>query len=91
MKAFTNFESNQAFIDGGLFSMNLLLAIHAAGLGACCLNTCYPSTKENEVKKVAGIPQNERLIMMIAVGSLKDNYSVAYSPRNPTDEIYVSH
>lgn len=91
VKAFTNFESNQAFIDGGLFSMNLLLAIHAAGLGACCLNTCYPSTKENEVKKAADIPKNERLIMMIAVGSLKDNYSVAYSPRNPTDEIYVLH
>lgn len=91
VKAFTSFESNQAFIDGGLFSMNLLFAIHAAGLGACCLNTCYPSTKENKVKKAADIPKNERLIMMVAVGSLKDKYSVAYSPRNPTDDIYVSH
>lgn len=91
VKAFTNYESNQAFIDGGLFSMNLLLAIHAAGLGACCLNTCYPSSKEKEVKTAAAIPDNERLIMMIAVGSLKDKYSVAYSPRNHTDEIYVSH
>lgn len=71
--------------------MNLLLAIHSAGLGACCLNTCYPSKKEREVKRAAGIPHNERLIMMIAVGSLKDNYSVAYSPRNPTEQVFVSH
>jgi len=91
VKAFTNYESNQAFIDGGLFSMNLLLAIHAAGLGACCLNTCYPSKKEKVVKNAAAIPDNERLIMMIAVGNLKDDYSVAYSPRNHTDEIFVAH
>lgn len=91
IKAFTKFESNQAFIDGGLFSMNLLLAIHAAGLGACCLNTCYPFSKESEVKKAAGVPHNERLIMMIAVGSLMENYDVAYSPRNPTEEIFISH
>ncbi|MGP9670037.1 nitroreductase family protein [Pseudoalteromonas sp. AOP31-A2-14] len=91
VKAFTSFESNQAFIDGGLFSMNLLLAIHAAGLGACCLNTCYPFVRESMVKKIAGIPYNERLIMMIGVGSLLENYEVAYSPRNPTEEIFTGH
>lgn len=90
-KAFTKYESNQIFIDGGLFSMNLLLAIHAAGLGACCLNTCYPYSLENKVKTVASIPNEERLIMMIAVGCLKEHYSVALSTRNPTDEILVSH
>ena len=90
-KAFTSFESNQVFIDGGLFSMNLLLAIHAAGLGACPLNTCYPYYLENKVKTIATIPNSERLIMMIAVGCLKSEYSVAYSARNPTDDIFISH
>lgn len=90
-KAFTAFESNQVYIDGGLFSMNLLLSIHAAGLGACCLNTCFPYVREIEVKKVASIPSSERIIMMIAVGSLKENFSVAFSPRNPTNEIFVVH
>jgi len=90
-KAFTLYESNQVFIDGGLFSMNLLLAIHAAGLGACPLNTCYPSFLEKKVKRVSAIPDNERLIMMIGIGCLKESYSVAYSSRNSTDEIFVSH
>lgn len=90
-KAFTKYESNQIFIDGGLFSMNLLLAIHAAGLGACCLNTCYPYFTEKKVKEISGIPDSERLIMMIAVGCLKEDYSAAYSCRNPTNEIFVSH
>lgn len=90
-KAFTSYESNQIFIDGGLFSMNLLLAIHAAGLGSCPLNTCYPSFTEQKVKTVSEIPDNERLIMMIGVGCLKDQYSVAYSPRNPTTDIFTNH
>lgn len=90
-KAFTSYESNQVFIDGGLFSMNLLLAIHSAGLGACPLNTCYPAYREQKVKKISSIPDNERLIMMIGIGCLKESYSVAYSPRNPTDEIFVTH
>lgn len=90
-KAFTSYESNQVFIDGGLFSMNLLLALHAAGLGACPLNTCYPYFIEKKVKGLSSIPDNERLIMMIAVGCLKENYSVAYSTRNSIDQILVSH
>lgn len=90
-KAFTSYESNQIFIDGGLFSMNLLLAIHAAGLGACALNTCYPPFLENQVKKVAAISDSERLIMMIAVGCLKDLYGVAYSARNSTKDIFINH
>lgn len=90
-KAFTSYESNQIFVDGGLFSMNLLLAIHAAGLGACPLNTCYPYFLENSVKRISDIPDNERLIMMIAVGCLKENYSVAYSARKPTEETLIIH
>ena len=90
-KAFTSYESNQIFIDGGLFSMNLLLAIHAAGLGSCPLNTCYSSIMEQKVKAVSEIPDNERLIMMIGVGCLKESYHVAYSHRNPTTDIFTEH
>lgn len=91
VKGFTRNEHNQIFIDGGLFSQNLLLAIHAAGLGACPLNTCYTFRGENKVKVIANIPKNERLIMMIAVGALKDEYKVAYSPRNPTEDVLIKH
>lgn len=90
-KAFTRYESNQVYIDGGLFSMNLLLALHAEGLGACPLNTCVPYFKENKIKKISSIPDNERLIMMIAVGSLKSEYNVACSVRNPTKDFFTTH
>ena len=53
--------------------------------------TKYFVEVENKVKKVALISKVERLIMMIAVGCLKDSYGVAYSARNPTKDILIKH
>lgn len=91
IKAFTKYESNQLFIDGGLFSMNLMFALHAAGLGACPLNTSYPYFSENMVKEIAKIPKNERLIMMLGIGNLKEEFLVAYSCRNEIENFFRSH
>nr|WP_244962219.1 nitroreductase family protein [Algibacter amylolyticus] len=87
IKAFTTLENNQIFIDGGLFSMNLVLALHSQGIGACCLNTCFPFTSEKNVKSVGNIDANERLIMMIGIGNIKDNYKVAISKKKDLNEI----
>lgn len=91
IKAFTRYEHNQLFIDGGLYSMNLMLSLHAAGLGSCPLNTCMPWLKEAKLKKSAGIPDHERLIMMIAVGNLLDEFSVAQSEKYPIDKVVRLH
>ncbi|VVO71298.1 hypothetical protein PS862_01351 [Pseudomonas fluorescens] len=90
-RAFTQNESNQLFIDGGLFSMNLILALHSAGLGSCALNTSYSYLKEYRAKKAAQIPSNERLIMMLAVGHMKSTLKVAASPRKAIREFVISH
>ena len=90
-KAFSKMESNQIFIDGGLFSMNLVLALHSLTIGACCLNTCFPYVREKKVKKVGNIASNERLIMMMGIGHLKDNYNVAISKKKDLSEILEIH
>lgn len=90
-KGFSKNESNQIYIDGGMFSMSLLYAIHSAGLGACPLNTCVYFKQELKIKSIANIPPNERVIMMIAVGSLKDRFQVAYSARNPLNQVLIEH
>lgn len=90
-ESFTNLEKNQVFVDGGLFSMNLLLALHSKGIGACCLNTCFPFTTELKVKKTGKIKSSERLIMMVGIGYLKDEFKCAYSIKKEVDEILVQH
>ncbi|MCF8273425.1 MAG: nitroreductase family protein [Flavobacteriaceae bacterium] len=90
-KAFTTLESNQLYIDGGLFSMNLVLSLHSKGIGSCCLNTCFPFTSEKKVKKIGEIPNNEKIIMMVGVGNLKSNYKVAISKKKALTEIIRIH
>ena len=90
-KSFTKLESNQVYVDGGLFSMSLILALHSLGLGACCLNTCFPYTTEKKVKLVGDISENEKLIMMIGIGNLKDFYKVAISNKKQLSELLEIH
>lgn len=91
LKGFTKMEQNQVFVDGGLISMNLVLALHHMGIGSCCLNTCFPYTREIKIKKIGGIPENERLIMMIGIGYWKDEFKVAYSKKKNVDDILRIH
>ncbi|WP_372757869.1 nitroreductase family protein [Mariniflexile sp.] len=90
-KAFTKLESNQIYIDGGLFSMNLVLSLHSQGIGACCLNTCFPFTSEKKVKQIGTIPENEKVIMMIGIGNLKETYKVAISRKKDLTQIMTIH
>ena len=87
VRRFTKMEGNQVFVDGGLFAMNLLLSLHAQGIGSCCLNTCVPYVVENEIKHLGNIPESERLIMMIGIGKLKENFEVAISDRIAVGQI----
>lgn len=91
IKSFTYYEGNQLFVDGGMFSMSLLLAIHAQGLGACALNTCRPYWHEKKIKTIGNIPPHERIIMMIAVGTIKKQFKVAISKRKALNQILKKH
>jgi nitroreductase len=88
---FTNLEYNQVFVEGGIFSMNLVHSLHARGIGSCCLNLCVPFVREKIIKETAGIGNNERLIMMIGIGYYNDNNLVAYSNRKDTNDILFIH
>lgn len=80
-------ERNQPFIDGGLFSMSLLNALEYEGLGACALNAMMPVESEQKVLKLLDVLDNERLIMFISVGNLKDSIKVPLSHRDDITNI----
>lgn len=82
-------ERYQSWIDGGLFSMSLIYALHSLGLGSCCLNWSMGFKKDMEMKKFLDMPQTETIIMLIAVGALPESLMVAESCRKNTDEVMV--
>lgn len=79
-------ERNQGWIDGGLFAMTLVYALHSLGLGSCMLNWSVPTARDANFRAAFGIPENQGVICMIAVGHLPDTFSVAQSPRRPVDD-----
>jgi len=89
--AFTKYESNQLFTDGGLFSMNLILALHSKGIGSIALNTDIPYVIEKQMKQQGDIPEHERLIMYLGIGKLKSKYKVAISQRKETNRLLSIH
>lgn len=86
-------QRNQLYIDGALFSMSLIYALHAAGIATCPLNLAVRNRQEKNIKTAGDIPQDQRLIMMIAVGApLEDNgFKAAASPRRPALEMFHMH
>jgi nitroreductase len=85
-------QRNQMYVDGALFAMMLLLAIEAHGYSSVPLNLAVTNGTEAEIKSVAGIPTNERLIVMIAFGISEGvQRKAARSPRRSLQEIAAFH
>ena len=80
LKAFLYYEIHQAYIDGGLYAMNLINALHSLGLGTIPLSCGFTHDK---LKGLADfdIPKNEVPIVIIGVGNLLENFNVAISKR----------
>ena len=80
-------ERNEGFVDGGLFSMSLLLALESIGLAACPLNTRMTIDRENETRHLLGVPDNEFLVMYIAVGHFSEKILAPISYRFKAKDI----
>ncbi len=82
-------ERNQCWIDGGMFAMSLIYALHSLGLGTCCLNWSVELKIDNELRNVAKISDAEAIIMMIAVGYIPEQLNIAQSPRKKIEEVLI--
>ncbi len=80
-------ERNQAFIDGGLYLMNLLYALHSKGIVACTLNCSNTPKYDKMMRKACEIKDSEIFIGIISCGYPKDEFSIALSKRLDIDEI----
>ena len=80
LKAFLHYEVHQAYIDGGLYAMNLINALHSCGLGTIPLSTGF-SYKKIKRLTTFGIPENEVPIVIIGVGEMLDTFKIAVSTR----------
>lgn len=81
-------ERNQGYLNAGLFSMNLVNAMHFKGIGSCFLQWGNTNKEENFIKENLGIPRNERIAIVIAAGYYLESSVIAKSVRKRKEEIY---
>lgn len=80
-------ERNQGWVDGGIFAMNLMLAIHACGMGSCPLNWCASRASDLALRELLRIPRHEIIVVLIAAGYVPDVTRIAWSPRKDVAEV----
>lgn len=82
-------EHYQHWIDGGLFSMSLIYALHSLGVASCCLNWSQSPSNDRLLRTLVDIKQNHTIVMMLAVGWPDEENNVCMSARRPLDEVYT--
>jgi nitroreductase len=82
-------ERKQAYIDGGLYSMNLLYALHYYGVACISLSAALNNKQENIIRKALNVSLAENFIMFIGLGSYKDEFKVPMSHKNEPQNIII--
>lgn len=85
-RAFLKYEPFQAYVDGGLYAMNLINALHFVGLGTIPLSCGFGYQKLKALYSQFNVPQNERPIVVIGVGQMEEHFNVAVSTRKDITE-----
>lgn len=74
-------ERNQANIDGGMYAMNLIYALHYYEIATIPLSGSLTIKQENNLRKEFDILDSENFIMFIGIGNYTDHFKIAKSDR----------
>lgn len=80
-------ERHDAFVNGGIFVMNLCYALHYLGIAHCILHWSVDPVFDAEAHRVLGIPECEEIVQVLACGMPPEEFDVAASPRRDVSEI----
>ena len=84
-------EFVQPWIDGGIFAMNLVWGFEQRGIATCFLNWSMPHAASTELRAVAGIPEDELVITLIAFGHPAGDLRVTASEKPPLETVVTRH
>lgn len=89
MKAFSIPELNDWIVSTSVFAGYLSLALHAVGIGSCIFRKdIVRQSKYNELlKSFCKIPNDEQIILEMAVGNYKEEFNVPVSYRRKASDI----
>lgn len=85
-------ERNLGFVDSGIFTMNLLYALHCHQIGTCPLNWCDSPKDDAKLRSIVAIDEKESVTILIACGYVPDHeFKIAKSERIDSQSIITVH
>ncbi len=75
-------ERNCAFVDGGIYVLNLAYALHFNHIGNCILNWSSSIDKDKQIRQILQLPDEEITIAILACGNVPLEVKLTYSLRN---------
>lgn len=82
-------ERNQFYIDGGIYLLNLLYALHFLEIANCPANWGKKKNAEKKLQPIIKIPESEKIICMIPIGEATDKFNTTLSKRRPLNETLI--
>lgn len=82
-------EMNTAFVDAGIFMMNLIYALKYKGIDSCPLIWDDNLQKREELNKILGLESNYMIVSILAVGYANEKAKILYSPRKDVESIIL--
>lgn len=80
-------ERNQLYVDGGIFLMNLLYALHFYKIAACPAHWGHNNDKDKQIMRELSLSESEKVICVIPIGIPKDKFKTTLSLRRDNNEI----
>lgn len=84
-------ERNQRWVDGGLFAMTLVWALHGVGLSTCMLNWSASNEQSAKMRVAAGLEDYEDIVVLIAIGYPQPGHRIARSERRSVTDVMSHH
>lgn len=82
-------ERNQFYIDGGMFLMNMLYALHFYKIANCPANWGKLIQEEKTLAGIVDLPESEKIICVVPIGIAKDEFRVTLSQRRELNEVLI--
>lgn len=80
-------ERNDAFVNGGMFLMNLCYALHHEEVAHCILTWAQNPDVDQELRRLVPIKNSEVVIALLACGEAPAEFNVAASPRRDLESV----
>lgn len=82
-------ERNQLYIDGGIYLMNLLYALHFYRIANCPIHWGKTIHDDRSLYNFIKIPDSEKIICMIPIGIAKKQFKTTLSLRRDVTENFI--